>query len=91
MSSLCLRQLQASFTVRQFLQHTGQSHAGAFQLECLPDNILLQVGQDLTLAMALPAALVGGPLLILGILFAIYYKDIFRELEARRNNRLKIR
>ncbi|KAK9838632.1 hypothetical protein WJX74_000225 [Apatococcus lobatus] len=65
--------------------------SGAFQLECLPDDIFLQVGQGLTLPIALPAALVGGPLLILGIVFAIFYKEIFREMEIRRNNRLKSR
>ena len=65
--------------------------AGAFELECLADNISMDARKSLSLPIALPAALVGGLLLILGILFVVYYRDILYQLELRRNSRLKIR
>ena len=67
------------------------SCAGAFGLTCLPDSISYSSAQALTLPIALPAALVGVPLLLLGAVIARYWKRIFQEFEARRNRRLKSR
>ncbi|KAK9838704.1 hypothetical protein WJX74_001699 [Apatococcus lobatus] len=61
--------------------------SGVYNFECLADDI----SQSLTLPIALPAALVGGSLLILGVIFALFYKDLFREIELRRNIRMKTR